>query len=102
MPAFTHCNLLTSVHVVILTPLPSPELRVREPTPSKKRPWWLNSIDGNHFFKRTFFHCVCTQEAWADTQTLVLADDQQPDPRWQWGREKQGGDTEMSSQLQNC
>lgn len=45
---------------------------------------------------------MCTQEVGADTQTSVLADDQRPEQRWQQDREKQGGDTQMSSQLQNC
>lgn len=45
---------------------------------------------------------LCTREVGADTQTSVLADDQQPERRWQQDREKQGGDTQMSSQLQNC
>lgn len=45
---------------------------------------------------------LCTQEVGADTQTSGLADDQRPERRWQRDREKQGGDTQMSSQLQNC
>lgn len=45
---------------------------------------------------------LCTQEVGADTQTSGLAGDQRPERRWQQDREKQGGDTQMSSQLQNC
>lgn len=46
--------------------------------------------------------CMCTYKEGADTQAFVLADDQWPEQRWQKDREKQGGDTQMSSQLQNC
>lgn len=45
---------------------------------------------------------LCIQEVGVDTQPSVLADDQRPERHWQQDREKQGGDTQMSSQLQNC